>query len=260
MTQLLKQLLMQSVTQLVKQLDGLTTNRAWLRTSLLSAALTQVMLLSGCVLPFDGYSTPAQRTPVEVRRGENYGGSVYQTPRRESRNGAQTNAQDGSQNSAQYDRAPTRQDSDAQSDRTAAAQGLPAPRREPEVYTSQEGKPTAPAKPKYSKIPAVARLIDKAYAEMEAEEYQQAVAHAESALRLDPNSTAAYEALAQVYLREERYQESEQMALRAMSLLKRQGNDSEQAPRLWQLIAESRRNQGDADGAERAMERAGGRY
>lgn len=175
-----------------------------------------------------------ERVPVEVRRGEDYGKPVYQDP---------------------YGR----QAPDVNRPIYVPDQQLPTT----EDYGQQEdiGYEPDPRDIRPDSPPAIARLVARAESAIQAEDYDAAAASAENALRLDPQSVDAYHTLARTYLFSERYAESEQMALRALSILRgKPGARPEVQRNLWLLIAETRRGRDDRAGAERAMEQAGGRY
>ena len=204
----------------------------------LSARLGVLLLLgiSACTV-HDPYSSQRDRAPVEVRRGETYGKPSYQGRPAPTVNRPVYIPEH--RGSAPYDALPNNSEpSDS----------------EPYNFESQQNREDSP--------PAVARLVAQAEAAIKAEDYVSAAARAESALRLDPQSVSAYHTLARTYLFEGRYAESEQMALRAVSFIRTQKPNAghNTSRNLWLLIAETRRNRGDHEGAERAMERAGGRY
>jgi len=203
--------------------------------------------LANCAVyePYQG-----DRTPVEVRRGDVYDGQTYpQQPPHDSRSGGY-GVPAPSQNRPVYspsDEFP-RDQNQSGADQT-------------DVNNANIDGEDNRQQSRHS-VPAVGRLLAQADASIQREEYDRAIVSAESALRLDPQSVEAFNTLARAYLFSQRYDESEQMALRAISLLRSRGasSDSEATNQLWRLIAETRRNRGDKEGAEKAMARSGGRF
>jgi len=93
-------------------------------------------------------------------------------------------------------------------------------------------------------IPAVARLLARADQSIQNEDYSQAASSAEKAIRIDPQSVAAYHKLAEVYLFERNFPQAEQMAKKALSLVQRQRQAYPQIYQLDALLAQSQRAQG----------------
>lgn len=191
-----------------------------------------IFTLSGCTIN-DPYGAQ-QRGPVDVRRGEHYGKPVYQQE------------QQGYGRAAPQVNQPT----------------YPAHRQHEDSSQPQEETGPFENQPLESPVPAVARLVTRAENFIKQEDYASAAASAESALRLDPQSISAYHTLARTYLFEGRLSESEQMALRALSILRSKGASTNHpmSKNLWLLIAETRRSRGDTAGAEKAMQQSGGRF
>ncbi len=104
---------------------------------------------------------------------------------------------------------------------------------------------------------AVTRLLDSADKEMSAANYVVAAAQVERALRVQPQSSLAYQKLAEIRLLQGKLGVAEQLARRALSLVPKTGMESiQQKKALWTLLADIRSAQGDDYGAERALEKA----
>ena len=195
-----------------------------------------VLILSttACSL-HEPYSNSRDHAPVEVRRGEGHGHRGQQYPGQQYPGRAAPNV-----NRPVY----------------IPQQTMP----ESNDYSAENAQETV--QQRTAAPPAIARLISQAEDALRDEDYRTAAARAEGALRLDPQSVAAYHTLARTYLFEGRYSESEQMALRAISILrgKAPGLGETTSRNLWLLIAETRRSRGDQQGTERAMSQAGGRH
>lgn len=199
-----------------------------------------VLAISGCTL-HDPYSGQRSSGPVDVRRGDQYNKPVYQ----------QTRPQNG-----QY------QEQQQGYGRPAPEVNRPAYPTNPERLNNSSNGDPFETQAIEQPVPAVARLVTRAENFIKEENYSAAAASAESALRLDPQSISAYHTLARTYLFEGRFGESEQMGLRALSILRSKGANADHAmsKNLWLLIAETRRRRGDSAGAEKAMQQSGGRY
>lgn len=201
----------------------------WIGRISVMGACSWMFALGGCAL-HEPYGN--DRTPVDVRRGESYDKPVYeQRP---------------------YGRRPAPQINRP----VYPAQGH-ASETDKHQHSEQQSRQSG-----HQSVPAVQRLVTRAREHNRNEDYRQAAVSAESALRLDPQSVDAYEALALTHLYERRYSESEQMALRAISILRGRGvaSNNQQLRDFWMLIAETRRKRGDNQGAERAVQQAGGRF
>ena len=197
--------------------------------------------ISGCAVN-DPYSR--DRSPVEVRRGENYGKPIYQGRPAPEESRPVYRPEEGFPQQ--------REDGYGNQDYGYSEDDRYSEDKDP--WSQQDQRPRS--------APAVERLVAQAESAISQEEYSTAVARAENALRLDPQSVSAYHTLARAYLYQNRFSESEQMALRGLSILRGQGGSAgrEVSRDLWLLIAQTRRERGDQAGAERAMQQAGGRY
>lgn len=101
--------------------------------------------------------------------------------------------------------------------------------------------------------PAVDHLLAEA-TRLEAQgEHQDAVAHIEQALAIEPENPRLWQLKAEALLRSERFLDAEKLAMKSYDLGSRIG---EWCMRNWLLIAESRDALGDASTSTAARERA----
>lgn len=105
-----------------------------------------------------------------------------------------------------------------------------------------------------SENPAVLALADTARNDVAAYRYARAAAGLERALRIEPRNARLWHELAQVRAFQEQYQQAESLAQRS----NRFAGDNRQLRRAnWKLIAECRREMGDAAGAQAARKKSG---
>lgn len=95
-------------------------------------------------------------------------------------------------------------------------------------------------------------LLDDAQSHVNNQNWDRAAASLERALRIEPRNASIWHDLAQVRLQQRDYQQAENLAQKSNSLA---GDNGVQA-RNWDLIAFSRRAQGDNNGADEAEARA----
>lgn len=120
--------------------------------------------------------------------------------------------------------------------------------------------PASPAQPPATNAatgvtqpPAVLALLGQAEQQANAGELESAAASLERAIRIDPRNAVLWHHLATVRLSQGESAQAEQLAVKSNSLAT--GNTIQQA-RNWRLIAQARREQGNADGAVTAENRA----
>lgn len=101
--------------------------------------------------------------------------------------------------------------------------------------------------------PAVTSLHRQAMQQARAGEHASAIAVLERALRIEPRNAFVWTALAEQHLASGDRGQAEQVAGRANGFAR--GNPYLEA-RNWRVIADARRDGGDAQGAEQAQERA----
>lgn len=100
--------------------------------------------------------------------------------------------------------------------------------------------------------PAVIALADTARNDIAAYQYAKAAASLERALRIEPRNARLWHKLAQVRVQEEEYRQAESLALRSNRFA---GNDNLLRSANWKLIAECRKELGNAVGAQKALEK-----
>jgi tetratricopeptide (TPR) repeat protein len=122
-----------------------------------------------------------------------------------------------------------------------------APSRD-QALDQPAARPPAGAQP-----PAVVALLEHAEHQANAGDLEAAAVTLERAIRIDARNPVLWHHLASVRLAEGEAAQAEQLAAKSNSLAP--GNRALQA-RNWQLIAEARRSQGDAQGARAAEQRA----
>jgi cytochrome c-type biogenesis protein CcmH/NrfG len=104
-----------------------------------------------------------------------------------------------------------------------------------------------------SENPAVLALADTARNDVAAYQYARAAAGLERALRIEPRNARLWHELAQVRAFQEQYQQAESLAQRS----NRFAGDNRQLLRAnWNLIAECRKEMGDAAGAQAAQDKS----
>lgn len=100
---------------------------------------------------------------------------------------------------------------------------------------------------------AIVALADRADEQARSGEFEAAAANLERALRIEPDSAPLWTRLANVRLEQGSYVLAEDLALRSNSLAP---DDDFLRSVNWRLIAEARRQRGDAIGADEADKRA----
>ncbi|MCG8316610.1 MAG: tetratricopeptide repeat protein [Pseudomonadales bacterium] len=119
----------------------------------------------------------------------------------------------------------------------------------PQSNSVEAGKATSAA----TGLTAVDKLINKGDSQRRRGDFKSAAATLERALRLAPNSGAAFLALARLHLDQHDYLEAQQLAEKSLSL----SADSASARReAWLIISRSRRQLGDVEGAQQAARKA----
>ena len=101
--------------------------------------------------------------------------------------------------------------------------------------------------------PAVLALLEHAEQQANAGDLESAAASLERAIRINPGNAVLWYHLATVRLAQGEALQAEQLAVKSSSLAP--GNRIQQA-RNWKLIADARRQRGDAKGASAAEQRA----
>ena len=101
--------------------------------------------------------------------------------------------------------------------------------------------------------PAAATLLAQASAQRDQHQFDAAAATLERALRLAPTHPEPWLALASIRLDQQRPEDAEGLARRALSL---GGGIRAVRQRAWRLIAQSRQARGDGAGAQEAQARA----
>ena len=104
-----------------------------------------------------------------------------------------------------------------------------------------------------SNNPAVQALIKQAEAHVVEQEYQQAGATLERALRIEPKNPVIYSQLAGVMLAQGQHEQAETLARKSNSMA---GKQRELQARNWMVIARSLRARGQNAGADAAEMRA----
>lgn len=99
----------------------------------------------------------------------------------------------------------------------------------------------------------VVALLDDARGHVDNKEWDKAAASLERALRIEPRNATIWHDLAQIRLQQRDYQQAETLAQKSNSLA---GSNSNVQARNWDLIAFSRRAQGNNNGADEAEARA----
>lgn len=103
-----------------------------------------------------------------------------------------------------------------------------------------------------SQLPAVQGLLAASDRALHSGDLELAAVNLERAQRLAPQSSAVYQRLADVRLRQKRPAEAEQMARKALAYT---AQPAQQAA-LWRQIAAARQQQGQAASAQEALQRA----
>lgn len=103
-----------------------------------------------------------------------------------------------------------------------------------------------------SQLPAVQGLLAASDRALRAGDLDLAASNLERAQRLAPQSTAVYQRLAEIRLRQKRPAEAEQMARKALGFT---AQPAQQAL-LWRQIAAARQQLGQAQSAQEALQRA----
>lgn len=145
----------------------------------------------------------------------------------------------------------------------ATTTGKPAPTATPPAATTP-ATPSAPPALSYrpqrtsppladgSQLPAVQGLLAASDRALRAGDLELAASNLERAQRLAPQSTAVYQRLAEIRLRQKRPAEAEQMARKALGFT---AQPAQQAL-LWRQIAAARQQLGQAQSAQEALQRA----
>jgi predicted Zn-dependent protease len=103
--------------------------------------------------------------------------------------------------------------------------------------------------------PAVVALLDESERKLRAGEQEAAAASVERALRISPGNALLWYRLAAIRIGQRQWSQAEALAQKSLSL---GGGDRRLQQDNWQLIAQARRELGDAAGA-RAAENAAAR-
>lgn len=119
--------------------------------------------------------------------------------------------------------------------------------------TTGSGQPAGAEHATADQSPVVVALLDDADRRLSAGETDAAAASLERALRIEPANPLLWHRLATVRLRQERYEQTEAMAVKSNGLAR---GDTALMARNWRLIADARTRRGDAAGAQQARERA----
>jgi predicted Zn-dependent protease len=123
---------------------------------------------------------------------------------------------------------------------TAAAEPPTAPAEQPAAELSQGSGP-------------VVALLDNARSHVDNKDWDKAAASLERALRIEPRNATIWHDLAQIRLQQRDYQQAETLAQKSNSLA---GSNRGVQARNWDLIAFSRRAQGNNSGADEAEAQA----
>ncbi|MEQ1637194.1 MAG: hypothetical protein ABL903_10910 [Methylococcales bacterium] len=140
-------------------------------------------------------------------------------------------------------------------DATATDNFEAIPTTDPEV-ASLPPKLEEPVMPPVSMAgfsPATLSLATEADQNIQSGQYESAGVKIERALRIDPRNAVLTYKLALVRLKQEQPRLAEDLAKKAALLA---GNNRDLKKRSWLLIAESKRMQNDADGAQKAEQKA----
>lgn len=141
----------------------------------------------------------------------------------------------------------------------------PAPTTAPPPR-SESPQPAEPSRPPYqfpgtagfarspeeASGPAVVKLMEQARAEMDAGQPEQAVAHLETALNIEPRNPFVRQQLAVAHLQQHLPDQAENQAQRSNSFAR--GNPFIEVEN-WRVIAAARQARGDLAGAREARER-----
>ena len=143
---------------------------------------------------------------------------------------------------------------------TACSAGLRSPPSERPAAPAVSQPEQTPAKPAIREdapvpplSPAARALLRQVEAQRQQGQMDAAAATAERALRLAPTHPEPWLSLAAVRLAQQRPEQAEAMARRALSL---GGKTRDIRHRAWSVIADARQMQGDSAGAREARDRA----
>lgn len=112
--------------------------------------------------------------------------------------------------------------------------------------------PTKPAPP--PSPPAVLALMEEAETAASAGQWDTSAATLERAIRIQPRNPALWHRLAKVRLEQGQFQSAEDLAKKSNVFA---SGDQDLVKQNWLLIAQARRQKGDADGAKDAEAKAG---
>ena len=100
--------------------------------------------------------------------------------------------------------------------------------------------------------PIVAALVTEAQASRQQEDYDQAAAQLERALRIEPGNAGLWYELARVHFEQGRFDQAIQFANKSNMLT----SEAELRTKNWQLISQAYSQQGDDDRAYQAEQKA----
>ncbi|MCP1674947.1 tetratricopeptide (TPR) repeat protein [Natronocella acetinitrilica] len=124
---------------------------------------------------------------------------------------------------------------------------------QPEAPQAERAEPSPEPDSREQDVPAAARALqDQAEAASAEGDHERAAALLERAIGIAPNHPVLWHNLAVVHYRQGDYRQAESMALRSLDVGSGQASLMR---RNWELIAASRDQAGDRDGASAARER-----
>jgi predicted negative regulator of RcsB-dependent stress response len=114
-------------------------------------------------------------------------------------------------------------------------------------------QPQASSPPPPSNNTAVLALLDKAHAQADADQWDDAGVNLERALRIEPRNPVLWQELARTRLGQGQYSQAENLAAKSNALA---GSSQILLADNWRIIGQARSRRGDLRGAQAAFERA----